>query len=198
MCMILYEIHLQFAVSCVIKPRVTLNQSMTRIVRFLKCLIFLFQLLQDKCVHPFSLASVPCLNNRVTATTATITFRGRLASSHRALQLQSNRNEYETEVLSHDPKCYLIHNFLSSEECQAYISKLSEVSPERIKQSNAPKVSLDIENFGICLFFAWERGYLLSFDYCRKKKHLSHHRQTLWQVMLLLLLLLLLLYHQPT
>lgn len=117
---------------------------MARIVRFLKCfIVFLVQLLQDKCVHPFSLASVPCLNNRATAT-ATITIRGRLAS-HRALQLQSNRNEYETEVLSHDPKCFLIHNFLSSEECQAYISKLSEVSPERIKQSNAPKVSLDIE-----------------------------------------------------
>jgi hypothetical protein len=61
---------------------------------------------------------------------------------------QQSPSSHVIEILSHDPKCFIVHNFLSSEECHAYISKLNEIrqqQEERIKQSNAPQVSLQWE-----------------------------------------------------
>jgi len=56
--------------------------------------------------------------------------------------------DYDIEILSEDPKCFLVHNFLSPKECQKYISKAKTVAsnnPDLMTQSNAPQVSLQVE-----------------------------------------------------
>jgi hypothetical protein len=95
----------------------------------------------------FSPTSLPSSNRAAAAAAAAAAATSIATISTRVPNpvFQVHTNGYDIETFSHDPKCYLIHNFLSAEECQAYISKLSEVNPERIKQSNAPKVSLQIE-----------------------------------------------------
>ena len=57
----------------------------------------------------------------------------------------NHAREYEIENLSEDPKCFLVHNFLSPEECERYISKADSVGPETMQQSNAPEVSIQRE-----------------------------------------------------
>eukprot|EP00979_Chaetoceros_neogracilis_P008794 scaffold1972_cov265-Chaetoceros_neogracile.AAC.8 len=52
---------------------------------------------------------------------------------------------YQIEILSEDPQCFLVRDFLSEDECEAYISKTRNADAERMKQSNAPQVSLQIE-----------------------------------------------------
>lgn len=82
-----------------------------------------------------------------TSSSASSNINGK-SSSSKSLQntlLQSSNHSHDIEILSEDPKIFLVHNFLSCEECQAYISKLSQVSPDRVKQSNAPQVSLQTE-----------------------------------------------------
>jgi len=56
-----------------------------------------------------------------------------------------SREVYQIETLSEEPKCFLVRDFLSKEECEAYISKTCNADPEKMKQSNAPQVSLQIE-----------------------------------------------------
>ena len=52
---------------------------------------------------------------------------------------------YEIETLSEEPKCFLVRNFLSEDECEAYISKARNADPERMNTSNAPQVSLQTD-----------------------------------------------------
>lgn len=51
---------------------------------------------------------------------------------------------YNVEILSQDPKCFIIHDILSAEECDAFISKADSTDPQLMKRSNAPQVSLQL------------------------------------------------------
>lgn len=53
-------------------------------------------------------------------------------------------DKYSIEILSQDPKCFLVHNILSSQECDAFISKADNTDPQLMKRSNAPQVSMQI------------------------------------------------------
>jgi hypothetical protein len=56
------------------------------------------------------------------------------------LSTQSN-----IEVLSQDPKCFIVRDFLSREECEKYIEKADNADPSQMRQSNAPKVSIQVD-----------------------------------------------------
>jgi hypothetical protein len=55
--------------------------------------------------------------------------------------------EYELEILSNDPLVYIIRNFLSSDECHAYIQRIKdlEMKGSRVMtRSNPPELSLNL------------------------------------------------------
>lgn len=57
-----------------------------------------------------------------------------------------NLKKHDVEILSEDPSCFLVHNFLSPEECKAYISKADDTGRRALMtRSNAPQVSLQLE-----------------------------------------------------
>jgi len=46
------------------------------------------------------------------------------------------RKEYDTTILSDDPKCFLVHNFLSLDECEEYIQRINlEIEAEAEAES---------------------------------------------------------------
>lgn len=49
------------------------------------------------------------------------------------------------EFLSDDPKCFIIRDFLSKEECEKYIQRANNADPAKMRQSNAPKVFLQVD-----------------------------------------------------
>lgn len=49
------------------------------------------------------------------------------------------------EVLSQDPKCFIVRDFLSKDECEKYIDKANNADPSQMRQSNAPKVSIQLD-----------------------------------------------------
>mmetsp|Transcript_11631 Transcript_11631/g.16462 ORF Transcript_11631/g.16462 Transcript_11631/m.16462 type:complete len:146 (-) Transcript_11631:3-440(-) len=55
-----------------------------------------------------------------------------------------NQPSYQLETLCQDPKCILVHNFLSPSECQSYVEKANSFDPIQMKQSSAPGVSLQL------------------------------------------------------
>ena len=56
----------------------------------------------------------------------------------------SSSSSYHIETLSQDPKCILVHNFLSQSECQSYIDKANSFDPSLMRQSSAPAVSIQL------------------------------------------------------
>lgn len=48
------------------------------------------------------------------------------------------------EILSQDPLVYVVSNFLSTEECQAYREYVLQLSDRNMTRSNPPEVSLDV------------------------------------------------------
>lgn len=99
---------------------------------FLLC--FLYVHLPDTSAFSPTLTHAPpsCrhLTKRQGATTATDT--------------TNPSSSYHIETISHDPKCILVHNFLSPSECQSYINKANTFDPSLMKQSSAPAVSIQL------------------------------------------------------
>ena len=70
----------------------------------------------------------------------------------------TTKHSYEIETLSEDPKCYFIHNFLSPEECNAYITKADNMDPQLMTQSNAPTVSIQMNRLWPLPFLCFGAG----------------------------------------
>lgn len=49
------------------------------------------------------------------------------------------------EVLSQDPKCFIVRDFLSTEECEKYIKRANNADPSQMRQSNAPQVTIQMD-----------------------------------------------------
>ncbi len=63
--------------------------------------------------------------------------------------LSSTEKDFDIEIISKDPKCFLIHNMLTSQECEAYIKRANDEieSSSRnngMSRSNAPDVSIKL------------------------------------------------------
>ena len=106
-------------------------------------------------VSSFSCANLPRASFQYKST---IGFNGNRTNKKSSLYVASARvdtiskhQQYEIEILSEDPKCFLVHNFLSPEECKTFISKAdnnggeSESESDRMQRSNAPKVSMQMK-----------------------------------------------------
>ncbi len=59
------------------------------------------------------------------------------ASSSAATKEYDNEYEYDIEILYNVPKCFLVHNFLSPQECDEYISRIDDEIANTIEISRA-------------------------------------------------------------
>ncbi|GFH51220.1 hypothetical protein CTEN210_07696 [Chaetoceros tenuissimus] len=71
--------------------------------------------------------------------------------------LSRNKN-YNIEVLSEDPKCFIIRDFLSEEECKAYISRADNADASLMTQSNAPQATLQMSRLWPLPFLSLAAG----------------------------------------
>ncbi len=106
------------------RRRVKAMKDRKRSIKFLEVLAFLFAQSEVPRVHSFSAVHT---SNRASTPSPQIA------------------EKYNIEILSKDPKCFIVHDLLSAQECDAYIAKADNTDPQLMKRSNAPQVSVQVD-----------------------------------------------------